>query len=163
MAFPTIDEIVPQLTADLHKRGFSEAAALEGEVVRYAKKESPVGFQVGVHEFQFEPSEPTYARAYFCVGHALPSGVAFESRCSVELFLPTNGTLPYIFSFEKGVSAIFYGPEPDGEDRVSRGCSLMLEKSKIDAQKLRSLLREVIDYFAKYADLQFETMNRTQQ
>ena len=55
-SYTIVEDIIDELSMDLDKRGFSRINPNDDEVVRYAKRDSPNNFEVGIGKV-FESTE----------------------------------------------------------------------------------------------------------
>ena len=159
-AYLKIEDIVEGLSADLDQRGFSRVDLRENEVVRYAKRDSPITFQVGMDQDDNPEEEPEFNHIYLALGYDLPAGATEHDG---ERMIPGSDIMHTFFRN----SRIYHQSLCLNEDRFQDGRMNMVyhigfEKDKTTAVEMRAVLREVVDYISNYVTANAQMMERTQ-
>lgn len=156
--YPIIDNIVEKLSTELGERGFSRVDPGEGEVVRYAKVDSPIKFQVGMKQDDQDGTWPNLNTIYLEFSYDLPEGVSQS---------PDNFTFPdnqMVDEFFRNLNIIYKGLNSYGfeDGRMKFFYHIGFEKNNTTVIEMRNVLREAVDYICNHVTNYVCMLTRTQ-
>lgn len=161
MDFPVLEDITEELTSDLDQRGFSRVETQSpDEVVRYAKRDSPVNFQVAI-----EPEEVSEEPDYNHVLLVLKCDSLKETRGSPDHLIPNTDLMLGFFrntnitnqspTFTESLNSLQNGV-------FNAAYHIGFEKAKTSAPEMKAVLREAADYFCDYVTANVQMLTKTQ-
>lgn len=157
--YPRIEDILEELTEELNQRGFSRIASEKEEIVRYARRESSIEFQVGIEEDDSNEEEPEDNHVYLKIGCKVPPENCFGDGVS-KLF-----PVQFMYYFFRNTSQVDGGlcgnEDVIKEGKVNLIYHVAFEKEKAKRGEMKAVLREAITYVAEYMTVNMEMLERT--
>ena len=162
-SFPKIEDIVEGLSIDLDQRGFSRVNPEENkvlsEVVRYKKEDSPIGFKVGMAQDYQNPQVLDINTIFLVLNYNLSEDISQ----SAEHMIP-NPELMRLFFRNSPIYNIGLANDKDSlqKEKIKLYFYIEFEKDKTTAIKMRTVIRETVDYICNYVTTNANMLTRTQ-
>ena len=162
-SYTIVEDIIDELSMDLDKRGFSRINPNDDEVVRYAKRDSPNNFEVGIGKVFESTEKKTFDLMHLALDYDLPKN--FHTR-DAEIIRPSC-QLMYLFFRNSPVYHHDQLPLMNEKNRLQgeRGnisYCIGVEKEETTAAEMQSTLGEVIDYICDFVTINTQMLTRTQ-
>lgn len=163
---PKVEEIVERLTAGLSERGFARAEPDSLEAARYEKKLSTGQLEVGIQQEgmdgKFDSSMLFVGIRYVPPENSMRKLGQDSSLMYADLVLPSDSTVRVLFRGRKTHTSKVKPGVPLEDGRFESGYTFyFFDKEPTTPQQMTDILREFIDYIAKYAQMQIDMFGKT--